>query len=310
MTIPWRWPAILGIAFLAAASLRAAPRYAALGASDAVGVGASNYNEADPAQPNNGYVYLIHGWMRARYPYWNLSNLGVSGATAPTIAADQLQPAILLNPDVVTVWAGGNDVKNSVLAGEETEALRARFELSFTSIIQRLRGETTAVVVVANLPDMSRLPVALLLSADVRKRAKASSIALNEVIAAVCAANAVPVVDVYGDPETYAWGNYSWDGFHPNDAGYEKLAAKFQAILRRDAWRVVSGLGDVDGDGEVGAQDVALALGSAGGLNALTDRAAVAADVIPNGGNGAATITDATLLLRRIHSIGTDGALR
>lgn len=277
----------------------AAPVYVALGASDATGVGASNYNEADPSQRNNGYVYRIHDAMRARYAPWALVNLGISGATAPSIQQNALGPAIAQRPAIVTMWAGGNDVKNSVLAGESVETLKTRFEAAYTDIIRRLRLETGAFIVTANLPDMSRLPIAYLLTQEMRDKGKESSIALNEVIARVAAAYDVPVVDMYNDPESYDWGSYSWDGFHPNDAGYARMAARYEEILRRDAWRVVSGLGDVDGNGAVTILDASEALRAAGGLRPLDERAAMAADTAPSSGNGVVGIADALRILHR-----------
>ncbi len=301
---------VLALCFCGLAPAVAAPVYVALGASDATGVGASNYNESDPSQRNNGYVYRIHDAMRARYAPWALVNLGISGATAPSIQQNALGPAIAQRPAIVTVWVGGNDVKNSVLAGETTATLKARFEAAYTDIIRRLRLETGAFIVTANLPDMSRLPLAFLFTQEARQRGQESSIALNEVITRVAAEYDVPVVDMYNDAESYNWGNYSWDGFHPNDAGYARMAGKYEEILRRDAWRIVSGLGDVDGNGAVSILDAAEVLRPAGGLRPLDERAAMAADASPSGGDGAVGVSDALRILHRARARIPDAGWR
>lgn len=277
----------------------AASNYVAMGASDAVGVGASNYDENNPSKPNNGYVYRIQDGLKAKYPHWSLVNLGISGATAPEIQRNTLANAISRRPAIVTVWAGGNDVKNSMQAKEDTEVLRARFEAAYETIIRRLRQETGAFIVTANLPDFSRMPIALIVSAEDKKRLKDGSIALNGVINRVAAAYTVPVVDLFNDPETYKIGNLAWDFFHPNDKGYARMATKYLDVINPGTPRVVAGLGDVNNDGAVSVPDAVEILRAIGGMKALDARAALAADTSPAFGDRRVDINDATRLLRR-----------
>src|SRR5262245_50100030 len=75
--------------------------YAALGASDAVGIGASPVSE--------GYVYLLSRRLSAPRHGTNLHNFGVLGAQADQIAGAPLEQAIAVDPDVVTLWTGSND---------------------------------------------------------------------------------------------------------------------------------------------------------------------------------------------------------
>jgi lysophospholipase L1-like esterase len=279
-----------------------AVRYTALGASDAVGVGTSAY----PAQPNGGYVFRISDWLKARYSPWTLHNLGVSGYTAPYIRDHTLAPAIADAPDIVTVWVGGDDIKDSVLINESTDALKARFEAAYTTIISRLRTETNAKVVTANLPDLSRIPAAAFFPDSYKALATADTNALNEVIARVAAEYDVPVVDLYSLDASYDRANFSSDGFHPNDAGYAAMAEQFEAALKANAWRRVSGLGDVDGNAEVGAPDAQATLWIASGLLAADDRQGVAADTFPAGGDGVVDISDALQTLRRGYGLVAD----
>lgn len=286
---------ILLLIVMCAAACHAAPRYTALGASDAIGTGSSKA----PAMPNGGYVFLISDWLDARYAPWTLHNLGASGYTAPDIRDNTLDRAIADKPDIVTVWVGGNDVKNSFFAKEDTATLVARFQPAYTAILARLRNETDAFIVTANLPDFSRIPFASYFGTDLRAKLKADSDALNEVITSVAAANNVPVVDLYADPASYDPANYSSDRFHPNDSGYAAMASQFETVLKDNAWRLVSGLGDVDGDGEQTAADAGATLQIAAGLLAPDDREAVAADTFPPGGDGAVSVEDAVHTLRR-----------
>lgn len=279
-------------------------RYDALGASDAVGVGAST--PGPDGQPNNGYVYRITTWLTTRYPHWTLENRGVEGLTAPEIRDQELSDAVLAQPQIVTVWSGGNDVLLSVLTPEPTSTLRARFEDAFTTILRRLRTETPAQIVTANLPDLSRVPAAIFLSPVGLQLAHNDCVALNESIGRVAALYGIPVVDLFSDPLSYVPANLSPDGFHPNDQGYLNLATLFEAALRAIAWRTVSGLGDVNGDGSISLADAATLLSLVAGTSQATDRQAVAGDASPPGGDNALGIGDAVVIARRAAGLVPD----
>ena len=295
---------LVSLICLCAPAGRAALRYDALGASDAVGVGASS--PGANGQPNNGYVYRIATWLTARYPHWTLENRGVSGFTAPAIRDVELSPAILAQPDIVTVWAGGNDIRVSIQTLEPTSVLKARFEDAFTTILRRLRQETRACIVTANVPDFSRVPAAIFLTPLQLQLAHDDSLAVNESIARAAAAYGIPVVDLFSDPQSLDPGNFSADGFHPNDQGYLNMAALFEAVLHASAWRTVSGLGDVNGDGLINLADAASLLSLAAGMSPATDRQAVAGDVSPPGGDNALGMGDVVILARRAAGLVPD----
>ncbi|HEY3413675.1 MAG TPA: GDSL-type esterase/lipase family protein [Armatimonadota bacterium] len=286
----------------------AALRYDALGASDAVGIGASS--PGANGQPNNGYVYLLANWLTARYPHWTLENRGVEGLTAPEIRDQELNPAILAQPDIVTLWAGANDVRVSIQKQETTAVLQSGFELAYTTILSRLRGETHAFIVTANIPDLSLVPSAVFLTAPLRQLAHDDSLAVNQSIARVAAAYGVPVIDLFSDPTSYDPANFWVDGFHPNDQGYLILAMRFEAVLQAGAWRKVSGLGDVNGDGVIDIADAAALLSGIGGMSSASNRQAVAGDVAPPGGDGRIDITDAVFIARRVAGLVPDGDWR
>lgn len=293
---------LLALAFLCIASACPANvRYDALGASDAVGTGATS--PGANAQPNNGYVYRIDSWLTSRYSHWTLENRGVEGFTAPEIRDVELNPAIAAQPAVVTVWAGVNDIRLSLQSFQTTSALKAAFQDAYTTVIRRLRQETSAYIVTANVPDVSRMPFAILLPASVRQLAHDDSVAVNDVITQVASTYNVPVVEVYADPDSYATANFYVDGFHPNDAGYLLLAGKFEAVLQANAWRIVSGRADVNGDGVVNAADAGALLAIFGGLSASSDRQAVAGDLSPSSGDNALRIDDAVATLRLLSGL-------
>lgn len=275
---------------------RADIRYDALGASDAVGTGATS--PGANGQPNNGYVYRIDTWLTSRYNHWTLENRGVEGFTAPEIRDNELTPAIAAQPAVVTVWAGVNDIRVSLETFQTTAVLKAAFQDAYTTIIRRLRQETSAYIVTANVPDVSRMPFAVLLPASVRQLAHDDSVAVNDVISQVAVTYNVSVVDVYDDPDSYNSGNFYNDGFHPNDAGYLLLAGKFEGVLQANAWQIVSGRADVNGDGTVNAADAGAVLSIVAGLSTASDRQAVAGHLTTSGGGHTLRIEDAVSVLR------------
>src|SRR4051794_8436304 len=68
--------------------------YVAIGASDAVGVGAAN-------PETDGWVPRFGAQLG---PNVRVVNLGVSGSTLGQALQEQLGPAVDAQPDVVTVW--------------------------------------------------------------------------------------------------------------------------------------------------------------------------------------------------------------
>lgn len=183
------------------------PVYVALGASDAVGVGADNpAAEAWPA--------VVHAGLPQGTQF---INLGISGATLGDVVRDELPPALDARPGIVSIWPGVND-------------LRARVPLAtFTSQLDQILGRfsqpqgDSPTLVVLNIPDLRRLPVfavvdPALLDATVRE--------WNVAIAEVAQRHGAIQIDLYGQaPELVEHDEYiSADGFHPSSAGYRRIA--------------------------------------------------------------------------------------
>jgi lysophospholipase L1-like esterase len=82
-------------------------RYVALGDSFTEGVG-----DPDPIRPNGlrGWADRVAEVLAAATPDFRYANLAVRGRKLPAIVAEQVEPALALAPDLVTVHGGGNDV--------------------------------------------------------------------------------------------------------------------------------------------------------------------------------------------------------
>ena len=186
--------------------------YVAIGASDAVGVGAH-----DPE--TEGWVPRFGARLGANV---RVVNLGISGSTLAQALDEQLGPAIDAQPDVVTVWLAVNDLNARVPLeryAAELDALLAQLENSH------------ARVLVGNVPDLGRLAAyrgidPLPLQAEVAR--------WNQVIADTTVRHGDALVDLYARWQQVAdHPEYlSADGFHPSSEGYQALADVFGDALR------------------------------------------------------------------------------
>jgi lysophospholipase L1-like esterase len=189
--------------------------YVALGASDAVGVG-SNVPGAQ------GYVPLI----AAHLPKGSrLINLGVSGIQLHDALTEELPLALSTSPNLVTIWLVANDFVGGVPYSAYMQDL--------STLLQQLHTRTHARLVMANLPDLTRLPAFAGQTAAQKTQMLQAIQRWNVGIAQAAAVYGVTLVDLYsqGSRLTAHPEYISADGFHPSAAGYVQLANLFwQAI--------------------------------------------------------------------------------
>ncbi|HXV25929.1 MAG TPA: SGNH/GDSL hydrolase family protein [Alphaproteobacteria bacterium] len=187
--------------------------YLAVGASDAVGVGATPLT--------NGYVYLIADELEDRGQDVQLLNLGIPGADV-TLIENAVRAALRtgLQPDLVTIWVGANDV----IEGDDADD----FETRLANMLDQLRDRTSAFIVIANLPDLTELPrfEEDPISSVTRERIRA----FNNAIEDQADEYDVPVVDLAGEEVEDRYVS-DVDGFHPSDAGHRRLAELFLEVI-------------------------------------------------------------------------------
>ena len=185
--------------------------YVAIGASDAVGVGAAN-------PETDGWVPRLGARLGSSV---HVVNLGVSGSTLAQALDEQIGPAVDAQPDVVTVWLAVNDLNARVPL--------ERYAADLDTLLGQL--ETThARVLVGNVPDLGALaayrgvdPQPLKLEVD----------RWNAAIADAVARHGATLVDLHARwQEVAEHPEYlSSDGFHPSTAGYQALADVFAEAL-------------------------------------------------------------------------------
>ena len=183
--------------------------YAAIGASDVVGMGAD-----DPS--SQSWVNVLHSMMPEGT---RLVRLGRNGITLREALAVEIPRAIAAKPDVITMWNCVNDVGQGVALNDYLRDL--------DKALGMLTRDERAQVFLLNLPDLS---VLLSPQADTSQRQLVQGGALqwNAGIAATAArfGDRVKVVDVFPiSAEVLERPDYlSPDGFHPSTDGYKRLA--------------------------------------------------------------------------------------
>lgn len=192
--------------------------YVALGASDAVGVGSN-------APGSQGYVPLV----AAHLPKGSrLINLGVSGIRLHDALTEELPLAISTSPDLVTIWLVANDFVGDVAYNAYMQDLN--------TLLRQLHARTHARIVMANLPDLTRLPAFANSTAAQKAQMLQAIQRWNTGIAAAAASYGVVLVDLFGQGSrlTTHPEYVSGDGFHPSAAGYEQLADLFWQAIERE----------------------------------------------------------------------------
>ncbi len=150
-------------------------------------------------------------------------NLAVDGATSEEVA-DQVGPALQLEPDLVTVICGANDVLRSRRADPAAYARR------LAGIFGRLRGALPRVrIVTATAPEAWGF---LRLGPRSERRVSGALARFNRATRAVASAYAIPCLEIAGHPGLCEAENFSADGLHPSALGHARAARAFEALIK------------------------------------------------------------------------------
>jgi lysophospholipase L1-like esterase len=233
--------------------------YTAIGASDAVGIGASVPCVPFTQCPDGtGYVARIARQLRNTNGTFGFTNMGLPGA----VLTEQIQdigngvgiginhnfvehqgPFVPAETTVVTIFAGGNDANTLATALDRGAAGSqdpnawidqqvAAFASGYRDLVSTIRNRApSARIYVLNLPNFAGLPFARNRALRDRRWLQRLSVGFTVQGANPLAGPNVTVVDLMCDPRSYQAGTYSSDGFHPNDTGYAFMAeVALQAI--------------------------------------------------------------------------------
>src|SRR6266496_1518746 len=189
--------------------------YVALGASDAVGIGSNTPG-------SQGYVPLV----AAHLPRGShLINLGISGIHLHEALSEELPLALTTSPGLITVWLVANDFIAGVTYDDYMHDL--------DTLLQQLHTSTHARIVMADLPDLTRLPAFANQTSTQKSKMLQAIQQWNAGIAQMAGRYGVVLLDlfIHGSQLTSHPEYISSDGFHPSPSGYVQLANYFwQAI--------------------------------------------------------------------------------
>jgi lysophospholipase L1-like esterase len=143
-------------------------------------------------------------------------NLGVAGATTAEVANGQLDACVALQPDLVTVVCGVNDVLLSVRPDIEGHA--AELERIFSTLAQRLPD---AVVVTVTTPPIAEH---IGLRPRSRRRVERGVAQLNEITRSLSERYGVLCLEWGDHPLARERQNFAADGFHPSLTGIRRAA--------------------------------------------------------------------------------------
>lgn len=186
-------------------------RYVAVGDSQTEGL-----NDGDGIGGHRGWADRLAEHIAGINPDLHYANLAVRGHLTADIRRDQLQPALALRPDLVTVMAGMNDL---IRPRFDAEAVTADLEAMYAALT---RGG--AHVVTNTFPDLGKITP---LARPLRPRVTD----FNARIRAAAARHGVTVLDSFAhaivtDPRL-------WDGdrLHANPLGHTRIAAGMAHVL-------------------------------------------------------------------------------
>jgi lysophospholipase L1-like esterase len=170
---------------------------------------------------------ITDGWGRWQgskfFPGKPYVNRGISGQTTPQMLIRFRPDVIALQPKAVVILAGTND-----LAGNTGPETLDFIEANLESMVQLAKANGIRVVLA------SVMPVCDYIKPQTQQRPPEKILALNAWIKDYCARNGCVYLDYYSamvDSSGMFKRELTYDGLHPNNAGYEVMAPLAQKAI-------------------------------------------------------------------------------
>jgi lysophospholipase L1-like esterase len=188
-------------------------RYVALGDSFTEGVG-----DWDPASPNGvrGWADRVAEQLILADPAWDYANLAIRGKKMRQILEEQIDAALALEPTLVTIYAGANDI------------LRPRVDIDrlmshYDDGVGRLRAAGADVVLFTGF-DAS--------GSAVFGKTRGRTAIYNEWVREIADTHSSTIVDYWRLREFQNWSYWDVDRMHMSAAGHTLMAARVLEAMK------------------------------------------------------------------------------
>ncbi len=180
-------------------------RYVALGDSFTEGIG-----DPEPASPGGtrGWADRVAEVLATGTDDFAYANLAIRGRLLRQIMDEQVEPALQLRPDLITISGGGNDI---IRPNTDPDEIASRLEVA----VARLRSDD-ATVVVFNGPDIGMTPVL--------NRSRGKIAIFNENVRALAARHDAIVADMWALRELKDPRMWAPDRLHFSPIGHNTIA--------------------------------------------------------------------------------------
>ncbi|MCP2340717.1 SGNH/GDSL hydrolase family protein [Actinomadura rupiterrae] len=180
-------------------------RYVAVGDSQTEGL-----MDGDEASGYRGWADRLAEKLATAEPGFRYANLAVRGKLAGAIRAGQTDAALALNPDLVTVMAGMNDL---IRPGCDADAVAADLDAMIGAF-----AASGATVVAFTFPDVGTI-------APLVARLRPRVMAFNDRIRAMAERHGAVLVDTWGHPVVTDPRIWNPDRIHASPLGHARIAA-------------------------------------------------------------------------------------
>ncbi|WP_299754572.1 SGNH/GDSL hydrolase family protein [uncultured Pontibacter sp.] len=192
---------------------------------------AENAKLKTPAPGEKRVVFMgnsiTEGWSN-HYPAFFKGkpyvNRGISGQTTPQMLLRFRQDVVELKPAIVVILAGINDI-----AGNTGPATLQQIEANIIAMAELAEANNINVVLSSVLP-------ALDFGWNPGQEPASKVIALNKLIRKYADQHKLPYIDYYSamaDAQQGLKQAYTYDGVHPNEAGYKIMAPLAEAAIAK-----------------------------------------------------------------------------
>ena len=200
-------------------------RYVAIGDSQTEGLW-----DGDDSAGVVGFADRLAAMLDSLYPGLLYANLAIRGRRVVDVLEDQLPRALAMQPDLVTVCIGMNDVTRP---GRAFTAALADLDEVYTQL-----AASGATVVTTAFPDVAKmLPVGRLIGSRVLQ--------INAVIRNASARHGFALVDLYNAPSMSEAQTWSHDRMHASPRGHRLFAEAAAQALElpgsNDDWTIATG---------------------------------------------------------------------